>query len=234
MPGLFFGALWAQIAGVLKVTIGANEMINNLMLNYIATLFIQFLVNGPLKDPNTHAYQSAPVLESAKLPIILPKTHLHLGFLLALAAAYGVYYFLWRTPMGFTLRTIGSNPKAAAYAGINIVSGTIIAVIASGGLAGLGGATEILGSQYRMVSGFSPGYGFDGIGVAVMGQNNPIGILLSAYLFAVIRVGAGAMQRGIGVPSPLLSVIQGLIIIFVVASAYFTNKLTTTVIGGRA
>ena len=234
LAGFVFGALWAQIAGILKVTIGANEMINTMMLNYVATLFIQYLVNGPLKDPNSHNYQSAPVLASAKLPVILPKTHLHLGFILALVAAYGVYYFLWRTPIGFSLRTIGANPRAAAYAGISIVKGTIIAVAVSGGLAGLGGATEVLGSQYKMISGFSPGFGWDGVGIAVMGQNNPVGIVLSALLFAVIRVGAGAMQRGIGVPSPLLSVIQGLIIILVVASAYFTRKITTTVIGGRA
>jgi ABC-type uncharacterized transport system permease subunit len=234
LAGFVGGALWANIAGILKVTIGANEMINNLMLNYIATLLIQFLVNGPLKDPNTQAYQTPPILESAKLPVILPNTHLHFGFILALLAAFGVYYFLWRTPMGFMLRTIGWNPKAAACAGMNPVLGTIIAVIVSGGLAGLAGANEILGSQYRLVASFSSGFGFDGIGVAVMGQCNPVGVLLSAYLFAIIRVGAGAMQRGVGVPSPLLSVIQGLIIIFVVTSAYFTNKLTTTVIGGRA
>jgi simple sugar transport system permease protein len=106
--------------------------------------------------------------------------------------------------------------------------------VLAGGLSGLGGAVELMGSQFRIMSGFSPGYGFDGIGVAVMGRHKPVGIVLAALLFAVIRVGTGAMQRGMGVPSPLLSVIQGLLIIIVIASSYLTNRLSATVIGGRA
>ncbi|MEW6622079.1 MAG: hypothetical protein AB1420_02925 [Bacillota bacterium] len=149
-------------------------------------------------------------------------------------AAFAMYYLIWRTPYGFQIRTIGSNPNAAAYAGMSVVSGTTLAVIMSGGLAGLGGAVELMGSQHRLMHGFSPGYAFDAIGAAVMGRHNPWGIVITSFLFAVLRVGAGAMQRGMGVPLPLVWVIQGLIIILVIASSYLTTKLSSAVVGGRA
>jgi simple sugar transport system permease protein len=146
----------------------------------------------------------------------------------------GVFYLIYRTPIGYQMRTVGANLKAASYAGINIVGVTIVALITTGGLAGMGGAIELLGTQFKIINGFSAGFGYDGIGVAVMGRYNPFGIVLATLLFAVIRVGMGAMQRGAGVPFPLLNVIQGLIIVFVIASGYLTNKLSETVIGGRA
>ncbi|MHB8135576.1 MAG: ABC transporter permease [Anaerolineaceae bacterium] len=234
LAGFIFGAIWAGIAGVLKVYLGSNELINTMMLNYVAIFLVEFLIHGPLKDPELFIYQSKSVLPSAKLPIILSKTPLHLGFVIALIVTIAVFYLLYRTPIGYQMRTVGANLKAASYAGINIIGVTLVALITTGGLAGIGGAVELMGAQFRMVSGFSPGYGFDGIGIAVMGRYNPVGIVLATFLFAVIRVGTGAMQRGAGVPFPLLSVIQGLIIIFVIASGYLTSKLTETVVGGRA
>lgn len=232
--GFVFGTIWAGIAGLLKVFLGSNELINTMMLNYVAILLVEFLIHGPLKDPELFIYQSKAVLPSARLPIILPRTPLHLGFIIALIVTVIVFYILYRTPIGYQMRTVGANLRAASYAGINIMGVTFVALITTGGLAGLGGAIELMGAQFRMVAGFSPGYGYDGIGIAVMGRYNPVGIVLATFLFAVIRVGTGAMQRGAGVPFPLLSVIQGLIIIFVIASGYLTNKLTETVVGGRA
>lgn len=234
LAGFAAGAMWCYIAGFLKIRLGSNELINTMMLNYVATLFVELLLKGVLKDPAGMNDQTQLVRETAKLPYIIPGTRLHFGFFIALLAAYGVYYFMWRTPYGYQLRTIGSNKGAAAYAGINIGTGTALAFIIAGGLAGLGGAVELMGSQHRLMLGFSPGYGFDGIGAAVLGRHNPLGIVLTSLLFAVIRVGAGAMQRGMGVPLPLLSVIQGLVIIMVISSYYITNKLSATVIGGRA
>jgi len=234
LAGFAAGALWAYIAGFLKISIGANELINTMMLNYVADLLVQFLVQGPIKDPGGSNFQSSEIQKSAALPLIIPGTRVNLGFVFALLAVFAFYYFMWRTPWGFQLRSIGSNSRAASFAGMNIVVGTIVACVVSGGFSGLGGAIELLGNQHRILEGFESGYGFDGIGAAVMGQHHPIGIVLSALLFAVIRTGTGAMQRDIGVPLPLLSVIQGLIIIMVVASAYITNRLTTATIGGRA
>jgi ABC-type uncharacterized transport system permease subunit len=234
LAGILFGAIWAGIAGLLKIFLGSNELINTMMLNYIAVLLVDFLLHGPLKPVDSYLYVSATILPSAKLPIILSKTPLHLGFVISLVVTAGVFYLIYRTPVGYQMRTVGANLKAASYAGINIVGVTIVALITTGGLAGMGGAIELLGTQFKIINGFSAGFGYDGIGVAVMGRYNPIGIVLSTLLFAVIRVGMGAMQRGAGVPFPLLNVIQGLIIVFVIASGYLTNKLSETVIGGRA
>jgi simple sugar transport system permease protein len=234
LAGIIFGALWAGIAGVLKIFLGSDELINTMMLNYVAILLVDYLIHGPIKPPESYLYVSATILPSAKLPIILSKTPLHLGFIISLLVTAGVFYLIYRTPIGYQMRTVGANRRAASYAGINIIWATVVALLTTGGLAGMGGAMELMGTQFKIVNGFSAGYGFDGIGVAVMGRYNPIGILLAALLFAVIRVGMGAMQRGAGVPFPLLNVIQGLIIIFVIASGYLTNRLSETVIGGRA
>ena len=231
--GFAAGAVWCYIAGALKLIVGADEIINTIMLTYVAILLTDFLVKGPLRDPTGTLDQSSVIAVSARLAHILPGTRLHSGIFLALAAAFVIYYLIWKTPLGFQIRAIGANRHAAAYAGINIATGTTMAVIISGGLAGLGGAAELAGNQYRMLHGFSLGYGFDAIGAAVMGKHHPAGIVLASLLFAFIRVGAGAMQRGIGVPFPILSVLQGIIIITIVASNFVTNRLTSDHIGGR-
>jgi general nucleoside transport system permease protein len=234
LAGIVFGAIWAGIAGMLKIFLGSDELINTMMLNYVAILFVDYLVHGPIKPPDSYLYVSSTVLPSAKLPIIISNTPLHLGFIISLIVTAGVFYLIYRTPIGYQMRTVGANLKAASYAGINIIGVTAAALIVTGGLAGMGGAIELMGTQHKIIPGFSAGYGYDGIGVAVMGRYHPIGIVLATLLFAVIRVGMGAMQRGAGVPFPLLNVIQGLIIVFVIASGYLTRKLSETVIGGRA
>lgn len=234
LAGIVFGAIWAGIAGFLKIYLGSDELINTMMLNYVAILLVEFLIHGPIKPPDSYLYVSSTILPSAKLPIILSKTPLHFGFFISLVVTAAVFYLVYRTPIGYQMRTVGANKKAASYAGINIIWATTVALLTTGGLAGMGGAMELMGTQFKIVNGFSAGYGYDGIGVAVMGRYHPIGIILATLLFAVIRVGMGAMQRGAGVPFPLLNVIQGLIIVFVIASGYLTNKLSETVIGGRA
>lgn len=234
LAGIIFGAIWAGIAGFLKIYLGSDELINTMMLNYVAILLVDFLIHGPIKPADSYLYVSETILPSAKLPIILSRTPLHFGFFISLLVTAGVFYLVYRTPIGYQMRTVGANKRAASYAGINIIWATVVALLTTGGLAGMGGAMELMGTQFKIVNGFSAGYGYDGIGVAVMGRYHPIGIILATLLFAVIRVGMGAMQRGAGVPFPLLNVIQGLIIIFVIASGYLTNKLSETVIGGRA
>ena len=234
LAGAVFGALWSTIAGVLKLMFNANELLNTMMLNYIATLLVSLLVSGALKDPNSMMEQTKPVLASARLPIILEGTRLHAGFIIALAVVAAVWFFHQRTVPGFEMRLAGNNNLSARYAGINIKKTLILAILISGGISGMGGALELLGNQYKLLDGFTGGMGFDAIGIAVMGQYHPVGIILSAFLFAALRVGAGAMQRGVGVPLPLVYILQGIIIVSVIVSAYFVRRISDSMVEGRA
>ncbi|GFN22302.1 ABC transporter permease [Thermanaeromonas sp. C210] len=226
VAGCLAGALWSWVAGWLRVRFGANELINTMMLNYIAILLVDVLLVTWLKNPADIIDQSPPVAATARLPILLPGTRLHWGFILALLAPLATYYFLWRTPLGFALRMVGTNPRAAVYAGIPVGGVTLLAALISGSLAGLGGALELVGNQHRLVRGFSPGYGFDAIGASVMARNNPLAIVFTSFLFAALRVGAGALQRKVGVPLPLVQVLDGLIIVLVIGSYYFSDRLS--------
>lgn len=229
LAGFLLASLWGSIAALFRVWVGANELITTIMLNYIAILFVDLLLVSTLKDPAGMVEQSRKLEPSALLPYLVPGSRLHLGVVLALASVVAVYYLLWRTPLGYSLRFVGENPSAAKYAGVDVSRAVIVAMIVSAGLAGIGGAAEVMGSQHRLMRGFSPGYGFDGIAAAVMAKENPFGVILTSLLFAVLRVGAGAMQRQVGVPLPLVNVIQGMVVILVIASSFFSRNLSSVV-----
>lgn len=215
--GFVGGGLWGLLAGWMRVRFGANEIITTVMLNYVAGLAISLLVTGPLKEPGGVFPQTAAVAATAQLPRLLAGTRLHAGLLVALAALVFYYVFLWHTPRGFALRLAGLNPQAARYAGIRPESSMLLAMFLAGGLAGLAGAGELLGVQHRLLGDFSPGYGYDGLAVGLLGSNGPLGILLAAFLFAVLRSGGYMMQMFSGVPVTLVFIIQGLVVLFVVA-----------------
>lgn len=219
------GALWALIAGVLKVSLGVSEIINTIMLVYVANLLVDHFIDGPLAEPGGVISQTAAIADSARLPIIVNGTRLHFGFIIALLITVLVYFIIWRTSLGYQLRMAGLNPEAARFAGMNNKALVLISVLISGGIAGIGGSIETMGSLYRLTPGFSGGYGFDAIGAVVLGKSTPLGLTIASLLFSVIRVGAGAMQRNLGVPFPLVNVIQGLIIIFIVGGSYLSRKL---------
>ena len=143
----------------------------------------------------------------------------HLGFFIALAVAALVYWFLFKTKWGFDLRTVGANPRAARYAGMNIVKSTIVAMSLSGALAGMAGANELLGVNHHLSQTFSPGYGFDSIALALLGKSHPVGVVLSALLFGTLRNGATKMQAAAGIPIDIISVMQALILAFIAAPA---------------
>lgn len=211
------GALWGYLAGWLKVRFGAHEMITTVMLNYVAIHIVGFLVTGPLVEPPGMLPQTPLAAPTAQLPRILPGTRLHLGLIVALASLIFYHVLLWKTPRGFEIRVVGLNPHAARYAGIDAASQTTWAMAVAGGLAGLAGAGEVLGVQLRLRTGLSSGLGFDGMAVALLGGNAPAGIFLAALLFGVLRAGGNTMQMLSGVPVGIISVIQGLVILFVVA-----------------
>lgn len=211
------GALWGYLAGWLKVRFEAHEMITTVMLNYVAIHVVGFLVTGPLVEPPGMLPQTPVAALTAQLPRILPGTRLHLGFVIALLSLVFYHVLLWKTPRGFEIRVVGLNPHAAQYAGMTYASQVTWVMALAGGLAGLAGAGEVLGVQLRLREGLSPGFGFDGMAVALLGGNSPGGIFLAALLFGVLRAGGNTMQMFSGVPVGIISVIQGLVILFVVA-----------------
>lgn len=217
--GVLGGTLWAGLAGLLKARFGAHEVITTIMLNYVAMQLVSFLVRSPLHGPGPIP-ETPWISHAARLPLLIPDTRLHAGLLLALAAAGLVWFFLWKTPGGFAIRTVGLNPDAAQYAGISMRR-TIVGTLAlSGALAGLAGGVQIAGVNFRLVqTGFSSGFGYDSIAISLLGLNHPLGIILAAWLFAALRSGAGQMQVVAGVSSQIISVLQALVILMVSAEA---------------
>ncbi|MGC8817212.1 MAG: ABC transporter permease [Candidatus Hadarchaeum sp.] len=218
------GAGLAMIAGVLKAKIGVNEIITTLMLNNIASYFILYLVSGPMKTPEVGYNQTRIITSEAFLPIIIQDTRLHAGVLLAICAAIFVYVLVEKTSLGYKIKAVGHSPKAAKYAGISMSRNILIVMFVSGGLAGLAGMGEVLGVHHLLMLDISPGYGYTAILVALLARLNPIATIASAFLFAGLLNGSVAMQRGAGVPSSLVLIIQALVVIFVLASEYATRE----------
>jgi simple sugar transport system permease protein len=219
--GALAGAFWAAIVGYLKAYTGGHEVINTIMMNYIALNSISFLLNGPMKDPNpNNVIARTPLIaESAHITPIFEGLRVHWGFVLALLTAYLVWWMLNKTTLGFEIRTVGANPDAAKYAGINVKRIIILTMTFSGMLAGLAGTFEVTGLNYRHELGFSIGYGFDAIAIALLGKSHPLGVVLASILFAAMRNGATRMQFLTQMPVDLISMLQALILLFVAADA---------------
>ncbi|HWR24172.1 MAG TPA: ABC transporter permease [Feifaniaceae bacterium] len=227
LAGFIGGALYGVIVAALKIRFGASELITTIMLNYVAINIIDFAVTGPLKDSASSSYpQSAPIFESAQLPRLFEgASRLHWGFLLMILALFFYYFFLWKTTKGFEMRVVGLNPTAGAYAGMSINRSTLLSMLIAGGFAGLGGCVEIIGIQYRLMqTSFTITYGFTGIAVALMGSNNPLGILLSGVLFGGLQSGSLKMQTLTDVSSSVVLVVQALIILFIAGRSMFQWK----------
>jgi len=218
------GAVWAAVPGALKAKFGVNEIVTTLMLNYIAIFFVNYLLEGPWRDPSGITY-SPPLPLMSRFPYLIEGTRLHVGVLLAFLFVPITYLLLRRTVFGYEIRSVGNNPKAAKYGGIDISKCIILVMIISGGLAGLAGMSEIYGIQHRMIGGLSPGYGFLAVLVALVGKLNPIGVVFVAFLYGALLVGGDMMQRSVGVPVTLVFVLQALIVIFFVGFEKIWRKL---------
>lgn len=216
LAGFAGGMLWGFIPGVLKAWLGSHEVINTIMLNFIGIFFVDWMVRGPIKDPNPSTVQSLPLLETAHLARLAGR--LHWGFFVALLMAVVAYYFLFKTTWGFSLRTTGQNPSAAEYAGIRPKWEYILAMMLGGGLAGLAGILEVEGVVTRVLSeGFAANYGFDGIAVALLAANNPIAVIPGAFIFAALRIGGDFLQIRAGLSIHVVSILRALILLFVSA-----------------
>lgn len=229
LAGIVGGMIWGAIPGILKVTTGAHEVIVTIMLNYIAANFAGWTVYaggsqgqtpGPLWDPTAGPVsETADIFESAQLPLIAGPAgyNLHYGIILALLAALFIWWLIYKTIIGFEIRTVGINTKAARYAGMRVPYRIVLAMVIAGGLAGLAGAVETLGHIHKYAPEFSGAAGFDGITVALLGQTHPLGIVLSAFLLGALDAGASRMQFDSGVSADIIQIIQALVLIFVAA-----------------
>ncbi|MEI8132679.1 MAG: ABC transporter permease [Leptolinea sp.] len=219
--GVLAGTIWGAIPGYLKAKTGAHEVINTIMMNYIALNITSFLLNGPMKDPSpTNVIARTPmIVDSAQIMPIFSEYRFHWGFILALIMAFLVWWLLWKTRLGFEIRTTGLNPDAAKYAGINVARTIVISMGLSGALAGLAGAVEVTALNHRHELGFAVGYGLDAIAIALLGKNHPIGVVVASLLFAAMRNGATRMQFLTQIPVDVISIIQALILLFVAADA---------------
>ena len=214
--GMVGGALWGFIPGLLKATSGAHEVVTTIMLNFVAIAILAAMVSGPLDVPGSPSPITLNV-GNAALPVVLGRNG-HLGLLYApiMAALYG--WMLYRTTLGFEIRTAGANPDAARYAGMSPRRLIVLTMSLAGMLAGMAGATELLGATKHMTASYGTTVGFDAIAVALLGRTSPIGIILAALLFGAMRSGAAAMQIQAGVPAELVGVLQATILFFLVAS----------------
>ena len=231
--GFLGGAIWGGIPGALKAYFNVNEILSTVMMNAIAVQIMNFMLRGPMIDPvqlekASKIPQTARLAEAFRLPRLAP-TRLHLGFIIAIALAILVYIILWRTTLGYRIRAVGQNPHASRYGGIRVRRRIVTALLLSGALAGIAGAIQVYGVNYRMITdgsstGFTGGAGFNGIVAALFGQLHPIGTIPASIFFGALLVGANKMQRAVQIPSALIGALNGLVVIFVVSSEIWRNK----------
>jgi ABC-type uncharacterized transport system permease subunit len=220
IAGLAGGAFWGFISGFLKAQSGAHEVITTIMLNYIAALFLTWLIlQDGVQDPNRTDAISKAVPGSAQLPSFGGSLRVNLGIVLAVLVTAAVAWLLNRSAFGFELRAVGANPAAARTAGISVGRTYTLLMAVAGGLAGLGGATQVLGTAYALTPAVAGNIGFDGLLVALLGRNRPWGTLLAAILFGALRAGGNRMQSFSGISLELVTVLQALIVIFIAAPA---------------
>jgi simple sugar transport system permease protein len=232
LTAIVVGGLWGAIPGILKAKFGSHEVINTIMLNFIAIALVSYLTQYYYKVPGDAIMQTAEIGPGAHIPRIsqyipgMPDfVPLSVAFLLAILMCVLVYIFLWKTKWGYELRAVGENPSAAEYGGISVKRQIITAMTISGGLAGMVAIGEVLGYRYRYYDGFSDGWGFLGIAVALLGRNHPFGIIIAAIFFAVLRRGQIFVDIDTRyVSKDVVEVLEAIIILFVASFQRFTRK----------
>jgi len=224
IPFLFLaGAMAGGLALIgpvlLKSTLKVDEVVTTLLLNFVILLFVNYLLEGPLKDPMSMGWpQAASIIDQGVLPALLPRTRLHIGFLVAISAAVMIWALMRYTIWGYEIRAVGANPTAARFSGISINRTVMLVAILSGGLAGMAGITETTGTKGYLTLDLSPGFGYSGIAVAMLANLHPIGVILSAIFLAGIYVGSDSMSRAVNIPTYIADVMVALSVLSVLVS----------------
>ena len=223
LGGAAAGGLWATVPAVLKLRYRVDDVVATLMLNFIMFYTMMALVDGPWKDPLSGYPDSPDIRMDAEFPVLLAATRLHLGVLLAALATLGVWFLMRATTLGFAIRAVGENPRAARHGGIDVLRTTLLTAVISGGLAGLAGVGEVAGLHFQVMAALSPGYGYTGIVIAMLARLNPLGVVPASLFFAAVMTGAEAMSRKTGVPVFLADVIQGTALICMLVALLFSR-----------
>jgi simple sugar transport system permease protein len=220
------GAAYGYIPGFLKVKLGVNELLSTIVLNAIATLIIEYMVQFPMRADISTTAHSPIIDETAQLPTFLPGAKWGVGFIIAVVAIVAVYFYLWKTKSGYEMRMAGQSKKFALYGGVPSDKAAIRSMIIAGALAGLAGAIEVMGVHRRIMTGFSTGLGFDGLTAAILGQTHPFGVFIVSILFAGLELGAQlGLQLKLGIPREIGGTIIGFIILFIAASKFYEGNI---------
>ncbi|TCL76437.1 simple sugar transport system permease protein [Hydrogenispora ethanolica] len=223
---VLLGGLYSGLAGYLKARFNANEIIVTIMMNYVAFQLVNFVVNGPLKERAGAYPQTDPIPAGAQLPLLVPGTRLHIGLILALLGAAVFYFLLNQTSIGFQIRAVGLNPRAAGYAGMNTRRVVVSAMAVSGLFAGAAGFMEINGVQHILIQGFAPDVGTVGTVIALLANTNPAGIVIGSIFFGFLQVGANMIAQTSQVPRNAIDMIQGFVVLFVLISYYIQYRVS--------
>lgn len=221
--GFLAGGIWASIPGILKTKLKVDDVVSTLLLNYVMIHIMGALLFGPLQQPGSSWPRSSEIVEAAKYPILLARSRFHLGILLSFFAVFVVWFINRKTIFGYQSKAVGVNIRAAHFGGINTTSVILWTALISGGLAGLAGVGELCALQYRLIMDISPGYGYSGIVIAMLGNLHPVGVLFSSLFFSIVIVGAQTMSRMTGVPTYIAEVIQGMALMVMLIFLLFTE-----------
>jgi general nucleoside transport system permease protein len=215
--GFLAGMAWAALPALMKVRLRIDEVVTTLLLNYVAIFIVSAILNGPWRDPISQWPQSPEIAASAIFPRLIPRSRLHLGFILAIVIIMGVWFVLSRTSFGLKMRAVGYNLEAARFSGIHVDRTMLIVALTSGGIGGLAGASEIAGIHFHLIDAISPGYGYTGIIIATLGALNPFGVSLAAVFIGLIDTGSQTVSRALGVPAYLGDVLQATLLLVTLA-----------------
>lgn len=223
IAGFFAGMAWAVLPALMKVRLKIDEVVTTLLLNYVAIYFVGAILNGPWRDPISQWPQSPEIAASAIFPRLIPRSRLHLGFLLAILIIIGLWFVLSRTAFGLKMRAVGYNLDAARFSGIHVNRSIMIVALVSGGIGGLAGASEVAGIHFHLIDALSPGYGYTGIIIATLGSLNAIGVAAAALFIGLIDTGSQTVSRALGVPAYLGDVLQATLLLVTLAMLLLQN-----------
>jgi ABC-type uncharacterized transport system permease subunit len=215
--GFLAGVLWALPPALLKVRLAVDEVVTTLLLNFVITFFVSYLLNGPWRDPVSGWPQSPEIATSAVLPRLIPRSRLHLGFIIAVLTVVVLWFVASKTALGLKMRAVGLGRDGARFVGVDVDRTLLTSALVSGGIAGLAGVSEVAGIHFHLIEAISPGYGYTGIIVAMLGGLHAFGVALAAAFIGLIDTGAQTVSRAVGVPVYLGDVVQATLLLVTLA-----------------